>query len=254
MTDHLRNVVWALLLGLVALVIGISARPPKANAAETPSDDDVLTPVPMNASATGPNKAPPPFAVAFPTSNVPRTFLSAREERLVVERARLELDRVTVYDNGWMETSGYPNGDVPSNRGACTDVVVRSLREIGVDLQQLVHEDILRDPRPYKLESSDLHIDHRRVGTMYVFFQRHAMSLGLDLHDAKSFHPGDIVFIAWSSWIKGALPEHVAVVSDKIGPRGLPLLLENGGPHPVESDSLGRGKVVGHFRALQKQR
>jgi uncharacterized protein YijF (DUF1287 family) len=42
-------------------------------------------------------------------------------------------------------------------------------------------------------------------------------------------------------------------VSDKIGPRGLPLLIQNGGPKPVENDALDRGKIVGHFRVLPKR-
>lgn len=253
--EHLKNAVWLLLLGLVALVVALSSTArAKGGASAEEESGGPLTPVPVMAEGptTGPSKAPLPFVAAFPSHEGPRSFLSAREEKAVVERARAEIDRVFVYDNTWMETSGYPNGDVPSSRGACTDVVVRSLREIGVDLQQLVHEDILRDPKPYKLDSSDYNIDHRRVGTMYVFFQRHAMALTTNLHDKQAFRPGDIVFISFSSWMKGALPEHVGIVSDKIGPRGYPMFIENGGPRPIEGDGLGRGKVVGHFRALQK--
>lgn len=256
--DHLRNAVWLVLLGLIALVVVISSMSSARAKPGSASDDEEngpLTPVPVMAEGpmTGPSKAPLPFVAAFPSTGGPRSFLSSREETAVVERARAEIDRVTIYDNTWMETSSYPNGDVPANRGACTDVIVRSLREIGVDLQQLVHDDILRDPRPYKLDSSDYNIDHRRVGTMYVFFQRQAMALTNDLHDKKAFRPGDIVFISFSSWIKGALPEHVGIISDKMGPRGYPMLIENGGPRPIEGDGLGRGKVVGHFRALQKR-
>lgn len=253
--DHLRNAVWLVLLGLVALVIALSSTAKaKGNAPAADEESGPLTPVPVMAEGptTGPSKAPLPFVAAFPAHDGPRSVLTGREEKAVLDRARKEIDLVSIYDNTWMETSSYPNGDVPSNRGACTDVIVRSLREIGIDLQQLVHEDILRDPKPYKLDSSDYNIDHRRVGTMYVFFQRQAMSLTLDLHDKKAFRPGDIVFISFSSWIKGALPEHVGIISDKTGPRGYPMLIENGGPHPIEGDGLGRGKVVGHFRALQK--
>lgn len=32
--------------------------------------------------------------------------------------------------------------DVPLNQGVCTDLVVRAYRKPGVDLQQLVHEDM----------------------------------------------------------------------------------------------------------------
>lgn len=33
----------------------------------------------------------------------------------------------------------YPNGDVPSNKGVCTDVIIRAYRKMGVDLQKEVH-------------------------------------------------------------------------------------------------------------------
>ena len=38
----------------------------------------------------------------------------------------------------------YPGGDVPLDRGVCTDVVIRAFRPVGLDLQQAVHEDMQR--------------------------------------------------------------------------------------------------------------
>ena len=38
----------------------------------------------------------------------------------------------------------YPGGDVPAEVGVCTDEVIRSYRALGVDLQQLVHEELPR--------------------------------------------------------------------------------------------------------------
>jgi uncharacterized protein YijF (DUF1287 family) len=258
--DSLKNVVWALLLGVtvVALVVSTTRARAARSAAEVEAEDrvqlpaDKLTAVPMSVELTGaPTKPPVAFAAAFPNTG-PRVFLSWTEEGAIVARARLEMDRVTVYDNSWMETSGYPMGDVPTSRGACTDVVVRSLREIGIDLQELVHDDLLRDMQAYGVSSVDPHIDHRRVSTMFTYLQRNAMSVTADLHDKKAWRAGDIVFVAWQ-FKRGALPEHVGIISDKIGPRGLPLVIENGGPRAIEADSLGRGKVVGHFRALKKR-
>jgi uncharacterized protein YijF (DUF1287 family) len=257
-----RNTVWAVLIGLtmVALVVSSTrARAARSAAGASAAEESArlapeqLTPVPMSAEMTGaPTKAPLSFVSAF-VDDGPRTTLSSSEEAAIVKRARLELDRVTVYDNSWQEISSYPMGDVPSSRGACTDVVVRSLREIGIDLQQLVHEDIVRDMRGYNLGFFDINIDHRRVGTMFTFFSRNAVSLPTDLHDKSTWRAGDIVFVSWQ-WIRGAPAEHVGIISDKIGPRGLPLVIENGGPKAIEQDSLGRGKIVGHFRALQKKR
>jgi uncharacterized protein YijF (DUF1287 family) len=262
--DRYRNAFWASLIGLVTVALVVSstraraarsARPPEATAVldRTPLSPEQLTPVPMSVEMTGaPTKPPLSFVSAF-ANDGPRTTLSSSEESEIVKRARLELDRVSVYDNSWQEISSYPMGDVPSNRGACTDVVVRSLREIGIDLQQLVHEDIIRDMRGYNLGFVDVNIDHRRVGTMFTFFSRNAMALSTDLHDKSTWRAGDIVFVAWQ-WMRGAPAEHVGIISDKIGPRGLPLVIENGGPKAIEQDSLGHGKIVGHFRALQKRR
>lgn len=36
----------------------------------------------------------------------------------------------------------HPNGDVPADRGECTDVVIRAYRNLGIDPQQKVHEDM----------------------------------------------------------------------------------------------------------------
>jgi uncharacterized protein YijF (DUF1287 family) len=255
-----KNAIWALLLGLTVVVLVVSGG--RARAARSARDAAAqeertllpavqLTPVPMSVELTGPPTKPPlSFVSAFANSG-PRKHLSPSEESAIVTRARLEIDRVTVYDNTWLETSSYPMGDVPSNRGACTDVVVRSLRQIGIDLQELVHEDVVRDTHGYGLGFIDSNIDHRRVSTMFTFFTRNAMSLTTDVRDKSAWRAGDVVFVAWQ-WVRGAAPEHVAIISDRMGPRGLPLVIENGGPKAVEQDSLGHGKVVGHFRAIQK--
>jgi uncharacterized protein YijF (DUF1287 family) len=254
--DPFKNVVWALLLGVTVMVLVVSTSRARAARSAAELDEvllaDRLTGVPMRTELTGPLTKPPlSFAAAF-ADNRPRTSLSWTEEGAIVARARLEMERVTVYDNTWMETSSFPMGDVPSNRGACTDVVVRSLREIGIDLQQLVHDDVSRDLQAYGTSAVDHHIDHRRVSTMFTFFSRNAMSLTTELRDKSAWRAGDVVFVAWQR-TRAAPAEHVGIISDKIGPRGLPLVIENGGPKAVEADSLGRGKIVGHFRALKKR-
>lgn len=253
--DNVKSVIWAVVLGVMVLVLLLSTGrgrgPRTAAAAESDAPQGGLVPVPMSVEPTGPSTPPKAFASVFDTS-APRSFLSESEEQAIVARARLELDKVTIYDNTWALTSSYPMGDVPENRGACTDVVVRSLRQIGIDLQELVHDDIVRDIGAYGLTVVDTNIDHRRVSTMFTFFQRNAMSLSSDIRKKREFRPGDIVFIAWHGG-RLAAPEHVAVVSDRVGPRGYRLIIENGGPFPVERDSMGKGKIVGHFRALRRR-
>ncbi len=240
----------ALAMGVV--ILAARANPPAA-AAEV-----VMPPSPTGTEAQRTERPPQSFASMFTRDTQdgrPRTMLSEADEKKIVERARAEIGKVSVYDNSWMQTSAYPGGDVPEGRGACTDVVVRALRTIGVDLQELVHEDIKVDigegAKGYKLSWLDHHIDHRRVTTMHVWFDRNAMSLTTDVRDKAAFRPGDVVFFSWS-WGRSALAEHVAIVSDVVGPRGYRLLIQNGGPRPTENDGMDRPHMVGHYRALPK--
>ena len=69
----------------------------------------------------------------------------------------------------------YPNGDIPEMYGVCTDVVIRSYRKINIDLQKLIHEDIVAKYNDYPLKknwnqnTADSNIDHRRVPNLEVF-------------------------------------------------------------------------------------
>ncbi len=178
-------------------------------------------------------------------------------EAAITARAREEVVRNVGYANGYLATSGYPNGDIPEDRGACTDVVVRSLRAAKMDLQLLVHEDILAAPAWYDLRVVDTNIDHRRISTMHAYLARNALKLTTDVNDQDAFRPGDIVFFAWTRCSPAGAPvpcklDHVGIVSDRVGPRGLRLVLENGGPRAAENDSLDRGTLVAHFRALSR--
>jgi len=162
----------------------------------------------------------------------------------VVARARLEVEREVTYDSSYVGLS-YPNGDPAPDRGVCTDVVVRSLRTIGVDLQQKIHEDILAHPTAYPtVAKADRNIDHRRATPMLVYLGAHATSLTRTFERPADWQPGDIVI--WS-FGKGRA-DHVGIVSDRQGPRGLPLILHNIGPKPSEADVIDAWTVLGHFR------
>ena len=49
--------------------------------------------------------------------------------------------QIVRYDPTYFQLD-YPNGDVPSDKGVCTDVVIRVYRKLGIDLQKEVHEDM----------------------------------------------------------------------------------------------------------------
>lgn len=81
-----------------------------------------------------------------------------------IERTKHEIR----YDGSYYSID-YPGGDVPENVGVCTDVIIRSYRKIGADLQKLVHEDMKANFSAYPskkiwgLTRPDKNIDHRRV-------------------------------------------------------------------------------------------
>jgi uncharacterized protein YijF (DUF1287 family) len=106
----------------------------------------------------------------------------------------------------------YPNGDVPAETGACTDVVVRAFRSVGVDLQKEVHEDMARNfsayPQKWGLPKPDTNIDHRRVPNLQTFFTRRNKSLKIT-DRAEDYRPGDVV--TWDLDGKGMT--HIGLVS-----------------------------------------
>lgn len=180
-------------------------------------------------------------------ASAPEPGAEASEQR-IVRRARLEVDRKVTYDPAYV-TIGYPNGDVPPERGVCTDVVIRSLRSVGIDLQSRIHEDIQRRPDAYvTVKRADANIDHRRVTPMLTYLRTHATALTKSVDDPASWKPGDVVVWAFRP-CPSCNPDHVGIVSDRKGPRGLPLVIHNIGPVPSEDDQLDAWTILGHFRA-----
>jgi uncharacterized protein YijF (DUF1287 family) len=169
------------------------------------------------------------------------------EERLV--DAALERTKHSVRYDGSYISIGYPNGDVPSNIGVCTDVLIRTYRALGIDLQQLVHEDIAAhfdlypSRRIWGLARPDRNIDHRRVPNLQRFFTRHGVSLAVT-HLSSDYRPGDIV--TWM--LPGNLP-HIGIVSDQVNQQtGLPLIVHNIGAGPKLDDMLFHYPITGHYR------
>ena len=96
----------------------------------------------------------------------------------LVAAARSQIGKTVVYDPAYASLP-YPKGDVPLERGVCCDVVIRAMRAAGVDLQQVVHEDMKANfsvyPKIWKLTKTDTNIDHRRVPNL-VFRRRNDRS------------------------------------------------------------------------------
>jgi uncharacterized protein YijF (DUF1287 family) len=142
----------------------------------------------------------------------------------------------------------YPGGDVPEDRGVCTDVVVRAFRALGMDLQQLVHEDMGRAfskyPQQWGLSKPDVNIDHRRVPNLMRFFERAGKKRAVT-KDPADYKPGDLV----SCIIPGNLA-HIMIVSDIAStaePRRFQIIHNIGGGARME-DRLFDFEITGHFR------
>lgn len=149
-------------------------------------------------------------------------------------------------------TLAYPGGDVPRGEGVCTDVVIRALRNAGLDLQQLLREDIARAPAAYPMvRKANPHIDHRRVKTLLPYFVRHWQARDPSAARLGDWLPGDVVFM---DTLPARGPDHIGVVSDQLGPSGKPLIVNSwtDGYTTAEMDLLAFVPVTHRFRAPQE--
>ena len=152
--------------------------------------------------------------------------------------AALEQTRdLVIYDARYVRI-GYPMGDVPALYGVCTDVVVRAYRTLGIDLQELVYRT--------RSGTGDTNIDHRRTEVLRRFLSRHAETIPLT-GDPASFRPGDIVTYYPPAGRRNA-PAHIAIVADRIGPSGRPMIVHNKIRGPELEDALFYRPMSGHYR------
>jgi len=164
----------------------------------------------------------------------------------LVDAARTQIGQTTQYDPSYQALK-YPGGDIPFNRGVCTDVIIRALRVAwGIDLQKNVHEDMKQNfsqyPQIWGLKSTDKNIDHRRVPNLMTYFKRMGYELSLT-ENPENYHPGDIV----TCIVPPHLP-HIMIVSDRKNSKRTPLVIHNIGRGAVEEDRLFAFKLTGQFR------
>ncbi len=154
--------------------------------------------------------------------------------------------QIVSYDPSYFRLN-YPNGDVPPDRGVCTDVVIRAYRKLGIDLQKEVHEDMKANfgkyPKMWGLSGPDKNIDHRRVPNLMTFFSRHGTVKKIST-DANDYLPGDIV-----CWNLGGSVTHIGiVVKRKSTDKQRYLIVHNIGRGQVLEDCLFNFKIIGHYR------
>ncbi len=166
----------------------------------------------------------------------------------IVVAARKQIGVTREYDPAYVALK-YPGGDVPVQKGVCSDVVVRALRQVGIDLQKVVHEDMAKHfkayPQKWGLKAPDKNIDHRRVPNLMKYFERHHLSLTEKLRLPEAYQAGDIV-----AWDLGGGVTHIGIVSNrKVGSN--PLIIHNIGSGAKEEDILFQYRVIGHYRVKE---
>ena len=164
--------------------------------------------------------------------------------------AALERTKHNIIYNGDYFNIEYPNGDIPEGYGVCTDVIIRSYRAINIDLQQLIHEDIIEKFNDYPLRniwnqnSADSNIDHRRVPNLEIFFSNYGVSIPVS-NNPSDYKPGDIV--TWD--LPGSSPWHIGIVTNKLSSvTNNPLIVHNIGRGPTIDDMIFDFPIRGHYR------
>ncbi|TLX72566.1 DUF1287 domain-containing protein [Labilibacter sediminis] len=172
---------------------------------------------------------------------------SQNSTRQDLSSAALSLTNQSVsYDPSYFSIT-YPNGDVPSDKGVCTDVIIRAYRLLGIDLQKEVHEDMKANfnlyPNHWGLTQTDTNIDHRRVPNLMVYFSRFGKELSIP-QKPQDYKPGDIV-----CWNLGGGITHIGIVVNKrSNDNSRFLIVHNIGAGQVVEDCLFDFKIIGHYK------
>jgi uncharacterized protein YijF (DUF1287 family) len=154
----------------------------------------------------------------------------------ISEAALAQTNELVVYRAAYTRIA-FPMGDVSPMFGVCTDVVIRALREVGIDLQEQVQRT--------RAGNGDANIDHRRVDTLKRYFALHGETAPIS-EFAEDYQPGDIVtyFRPWNR----STTTHIAIVSHIIAPSGRPMIVHNRGWGAQLEDALLVDKITGHYR------
>ncbi len=211
-----------------------------------PGDRDELAPLlgDDNVSQLEAGRAPPPGDVD--KDGIPDPL------DVLIGGKKVVLDAAP-YGGGYMQID-FPNGDIPRDKGVCTDVIIRAGRNAGFDLQSALQRDLRGARGSYPMvKRPNASIDHRRMKTILPFFLRHWDRRKDELDAADDpLRPGDIVF--FDTFPSKPGPDHIGIVSDTIGPSGLPMVINSwtDGFRTSEMDLLSFVPVTHRFRFPSK--
>jgi len=161
-----------------------------------------------------------------------------------IDSAKEQIGVTKIYDPRYVRIK-YPMGDVPIDRGVCTDVVVRALRSVGIDLQKEIYLDKKRHPARYRglyyTDNLDPNIDHRRVKNIQAYLSAKGYRIN------GRFRAGDIV--VWK--LPGSNLDHIGICSKRLNRRREPYIIHNIGYGTKEEDVLRDYIIVDHFRVFK---
>jgi uncharacterized protein YijF (DUF1287 family) len=188
------------------------------------------------------------------TENCSRQEFSLGNQLVAAARTMIGLE--TRYQMSYPRIP-YPAGDISPNEGLCCDVIIRALRSVGIDLQELVYEDIQNHPDPYRRvrptgpnNAFNWHWAHRRTAILDVFLARFAehLTTRVSTTELMTWEPGDIVIYkrnGWETW-------HIAFISDITDTRsGVPMLIDawiDPGKVSEIHHLLSYGPIGSHYR------
>lgn len=177
-------------------------------------------------------------------SSLPKAI--SKQHPIAAAAMQLTEKPYVTYDASY-QSIAYPMGDVAPDRGVCADVVIRAFRMAGIDLQQLVHEDMQHNfaayPKKWGLCQPDPNIDHRRVPNLMHFFDRSGWSLPVTAN-AVDYQPGDIV--AWQ--LRNGALTHMGIVVYTAEAPDKPQIVHNIGYGQKIDDVLFVWEIIGHYR------
>ena len=177
-----------------------------------------------------------PWLVALALVAFPDAGADTEPGPRIAHAALAQVGVTTSYDPAYVKLR-YPGGDVPLSTGVCTDVVIRALRAVGIDLQREVYESRAGAP------GRDRNIDHRRVVNLMRWFEARRWGRPIT-RDAANYLPGDVV--AWK------LPNgrlHVGIVVSAFEGKSEPTVVHNIAEGAQNEAVLFAWKVIGHYRA-----
>jgi uncharacterized protein len=152
----------------------------------------------------------------------------------------------TLYDPAYLRLA-FPNGDPPSERGVCTDVIIRAYRAaFGFDHQKAVNADMKaafgQYPKTWGLKTTDRNIDHRRVPNLQVFWKRKGAALSVP-ERLSEWQPGDVA----TMMLPGNLP-HVGIIGKDRADNGEPKMIHNIGRGTQNEIVLRAFTITGRYR------